>query len=445
MSDLSKRLHHELEERKRFERELQHYKEKLEKLVEDRTDELLKSNEMLKQEIIEREKASIENQKLEASLKRAQKMEAIGNLAGGIAHEFNNVLSIIMGNAELAIDYVPDSNPAKESLKEICTASLRAKEVVRQILSFARKTMTSMKPLEINAIVEESIKLVRASIPTMIEIRVSIPSEPKMVLGNPTEIQQILINLCTNSAHSMKQQGGFLRVGLSKVSLDESTAAYYEDILPGEYVKLSVEDTGEGIAPGVLEKVFEPYFTTKEFGAGSGMGLAVVHGLVKKCKGAIDIRSTVGEGTTVEVLFPEIYREAPKESANEHELPTGGEKILLVDDDESIVRMVRQMLERLGYSVLDMTDSLAALERFRSNPDEFDLVISDMAMPGMAGDQLAMQMLRAKKDIPILLCTGYSDTIDEKRAKQLGIKGFAMKPLNKERLAKAVRAALDRQ
>ena len=396
-------------------------------------------------DITDRIEAERKNRKLQSQLQQAQKMEAIGNLAGGIAHEFNNVLSIIVGNAELAMDHVPGSNPAKEHLREICIASLRAREVVRQILSFARKTMTSMKPLEIKAIVNETVKLMRASIPTMIEIRVSMPAEPKMVLGDPTEIHQILINLCTNSAHSMKQKGGFLQVGLSDSKLDEITAAHYEDMVPGEYVKLSVEDTGEGIAPDVLEKVFEPYFTTKEFGAGSGMGLAVVHGLVKKCKGAIHITSTVGKGTIVEVLFPKIDREAPEESVTEHKLPMGKEKILLVDDDESIIRMVRQMLERLGYSVLDMTDSLAALERFRSNQDEFDLVISDMSMPRMAGDQLAAEMLRMKKDIPILLCTGYSDTMDEKKAKQLGIKGFVTKPLNRERLAKAVRGALDSQ
>jgi PAS domain S-box-containing protein len=379
---------------------------------------------------------------LENQLRQAHKMEAIGKLAGGIAHEFNNVLGIILGNAELALDDVPDWNPAKESLKEIRTASFRAKEVVRQILSFARKTMTALNPLEINTIVKESIKLMRASIPAMIDIQTRISPEPKMIMGDSTEIHQIVINLCTNASHAMKTSGGILQFGISEVTLDEKTASHYEDLSTGDFVKLTVKDTGEGIPPDILEKVFEPYFTTKEFGAGSGMGLAVVYGIVKKCKGAIDIKSTVGKGTTVEVLFPKI-EEAPAKEKKEDELPTGNERILLVDDDPSIVTTISQMLERLGYTVTSMTDSTVALEQFKSMPDDFDLVITDMAMPKMSGDQLAAELIKMRKDIPILLCTGHSDTIDEKKAKEIGIKGFAMKPLDKSKLARGVRSALD--
>ena len=384
-----------------------------------------------------------EKRALEMALRQAQKMESIGNLAGGIAHEFNNVLAIILGNAELAMDDVPDWNPAKEPLKEIRTASFRAKDVVRQILSFARKTMTSLKPLEINTIVKESLKLMRASIPAMVDVQSNIPSAPCMILGDPTEIHQIVINLCTNAAHAMKASGGRIDVAISEVTLDKKTASRYEDLSPGDFVKLTVQDSGEGISPDILEKVFEPYFTTKEFGAGSGMGLAVVHGLVKKCKGAINIQSTVGEGTTVEVLFPKIEEELPAEKKKEDELPTGNERILLVDDDPSIVNMIRQMLEGLGYTVTSMTDSTAAIEKFKSTTDDFDLVITDMAMPKMSGDQLAAELIKVRRNIPILLCTGHSDTIDEKKAKQIGVKGFAMKPLDKGKLARAVRAVLD--
>jgi len=402
---------------------------------------LIKNNEIIG--VISVMRDITERKMVEEELRQAHKMEAIGTLAGGIAHEFNNILGIILGNAELAVDDVPDWNPARESLKEICTACLRAKEVVRQILSFARKTMTAMKPLEINTIVKESLKLMRASIPTMIDIHQNIPSKSLMILGDPTEIHQIVINLCTNAAHAMKMAQGILEVDISEVSLDKDEADRHEELVPGDFVKLTVKDSGEGIAPDVLEKVFEPYFTTKEFGAGSGMGLAVVYGLVKKCKGAIHIKSTVGEGTTVEILFPKIEEEAPPAEIVEGELPTGNEKILLVDDDPSIVTMIRQMLERLGYTVSGMTDSVAALERFQSTPDDFDLLITDMAMPNMSGDQLAAELIKARKDFPILLCTGHSDTIDEKRAKQLGIRGFAMKPLDKGKLARAVRAVLD--
>ncbi len=393
-------------------------------------------------DISELRQAEQEKESLLKELQQAHKMEAIGTLAGGIAHEFNNVLSIIMGNAELALDDVPDWNPAKESLKEICKASFRAKEVVRQILSFARKTMTALKPLEIDTIVKESLKLMRASIPAMVDIQTDIPARPSMILGDPTELHQIMINLCTNAAYAMRESRGVLGVGISEVTLDKETASRYEDLSQGDFVKLTVRDSGEGIAPDILEKVFEPYFTTKEFGAGSGMGLSVVYGLVKKCKGAISIKSTMGAGTTVEVLFPKIEEAAPVSNREEAEMPQGNERILLVDDDPSIVTMIRQMLERIGYTVSSMTDSTAALDRFKSSPDNFDLVITDMSMPKMSGDQLAAELMKIREDIPILLCTGHSDTIDEKKAKRLGIKGFVMKPLNRSKLARAVREAL---
>jgi signal transduction histidine kinase len=237
-------------------------------------------------------------------------MEAIGNLAGGIAHEFNNVLGIILGNAELAMDDVPDWNPAKESLKEIRTASFRAKEVVRQILSFARKTMTSLKPLEINTIVKESLKLMRASIPAMIDIQPNIPFKPEMILGDPTEIHQIVINLCTNAAHAMKKSGGMLEVGISEVTLDEKTASRYEDLSPGDFVKLTVKDSGEGIPP-MFWKKFLNRISPQRVRRRQRYGPRCCYGLVKKCKGAINIESTVGKGTTVEVLFPKIEEEAP--------------------------------------------------------------------------------------------------------------------------------------
>ncbi len=380
---------------------------------------------------------------MESRLQQSQKLEAIGNLAGGIAHDFNNILGIVLGNAELAMDDVPDWNPAKESLKEIRAASLRAKGVVQQILSFARKTMTGLKPLEINGIVKESFRLIRASIPAMIEIQLNLPSKPMIILGDATEIHQIVINLCTNAAHAMKKTGGTLEMEISEVHLDPETAARYEGVGPGDFVRMTVRDSGEGIPDDILTKVFEPYFTTKKLGEGTGMGLAVVYGLVKKCKGAIEIISTPGKGTVVDVLFPKIEAKAPSDIEMKEALPTGRERILLVDDDEAIVRMLRRMLEGLGYSVEGLTDSVAALDRFRSNPDEFDLVITDMSMPRMSGDQLAAGLMKVREDVPILLCTGHSDRIDGAEAKRVGIAEFAMKPLDKDNLARSVRRVLD--
>ena len=394
-------------------------------------------------DISELKRSEKEKVMLQKELQQAYKMEAIGTLAGGIAHEFNNVLGIILGNTELALDNVPDWSPAKESLEEIRTASFRARDVVRQILSFARKTMIALKPLEMNAIVKESLKLIRASIPAMIDIRSDIPSEPKMILGDPTEIHQIIINLGTNAAHAMKESAGILDVVLSEVELDNKAAARYRDLSPGDYIKLTVKDSGEGMVPDVLEKAFEPYFTTKEFGAGSGMGLAVVYGIVKKYKGAITINSIVGQGTTVEVLFPKIEKEISAMEEEEREFPTGNESILLIDDEPAIVNMMRRMLERLGYRVTGMTDSVAALAHFRSSPEDFDLVVTDMAMPRISGDNLAVELMKAKKDIPILLCTGHSDVLEERKAREIGIKGFAIKPLDMGKLASAVRLALD--
>jgi PAS domain S-box-containing protein len=382
--------------------------------------------------------AEEEKERLESRLRQSQKMEAIGTLAGGIAHEFNNILGIIMGNTALAMDEVPDWNPAKASLKEIQSASMRAKNVVRQMLNFARKTITVLKPIDVCSIARTSLELMRASTPTMIDIQSNIPSEPRMIIGDPTEIHQIIMNLCTNSAHAMEEKGGVLEVGIYLKTLDPEEAVKYEGLGPGNFVTLSVKDNGKGIPPDILKKIFEPYFTTKEQGKGTGMGLAAVYGIVKKCKGAIDVKSTVGKGTIVKILFPKFEEAEKPKTIKRAAVPKSRYRILFVDDEPSLVRMSQQILERLGYTVVGATDSLTALERFRSNPDEFDLLITDMAMPHLSGDQLAIEVMKIRKDMPVLLCTGHSDKIEEDRAKQIGIKRFIMKPLDMEGLSEAV-------
>lgn len=384
-----------------------------------------------------------DKRELETRLRQAQKMEAIGTLAGGIAHDFNNMLGIILGNTELAMDDVPEWNPARFNLEEIKTASLRAKDVVRQLLSFARQTEQARKPVKINPIVAGALKLLRSSIPTSIEMRSNIPGDPAVILADPSQINQIMLNLCTNAAHAMEEDGGILEISLASMDLDESTAQSYE-LSPGRYVKLTVKDTGHGIDPEIKDRIFDPYFTTREVGKGSGMGLAVVHGIVMNHEGAIAVDSKVGQGTTFNVLLPIVRREPVSEIAIDEDLPTGKERILFVDDEESIVKIGRQRLERLGYEVESTTSSVEALDLFRSKPDQFDLVITDLTMPKMTGDKLVKEILNIRPDMPIILCTGFSEKMDAEKAAEIGAFGYLEKPHDKRDLAITVRTVLDR-
>jgi len=368
----------------------------------------------------------------------------LGTLSGGIAHEFNNLLGIIIGNTELALDDVPEWNPAKDCLEEIRTASLRAKDVVRQIMSFARQTSAQRKPIQISTIIQESLKLIGTTIPTTIEINRQIRCESELILANPIEINQILMNLCTNSVHAMSDQTGILEVGLEAIALDSNSARQYEDLKPGEFVKLTVKDTGHGIRTNIIDKIFDPYFTTKDVDVGLGMGMAIVYGIVKKHDGAIKINSAVNKGTIVECLFP-IIKDAGELQVVEtpKDLPTGTETILFVDDEASLVKMVKQMLERLGYLVTGKVSSIEALKVFQADPAQFDLIITDMAMPRMAGDQLVQKLFKIRSDVPIIICTGHRDRIDKEKAVALGVAAYQMKPYDKKVLANTVRRVLD--
>ncbi len=381
-------------------------------------------------------------EQLEDQLRQAQKMESIGTLAGGIAHDFNNILGIILGNAELAMDYIYEGNPARLSLQEIRTASLRAKDVVYQLLSFARKTAVEKKPINIAPIIIESLKLLRASIPTSIEIRQNITKEIHTILADPTQINQILINLCTNANHAMPG-GGILEVGLKNVELDEGATAQHSDLDPGPYVHLTVTDTGQGMNPEIKGRIFDPYFTTKDVGKGTGLGLSVVHGIVKNHRGGISVNSEPGEGTTFGIYFPVIETEAETEIETDEKLLTGNERILFVDDEESLVYVARIRLERLGYQVDAETSPVEALNLFRDIPNQFDLVITDMSMPQMSGERFVQEILKIRPDIPTILCTGYSEKIDKQKAKEMGIRQYIEKPINRSVLAKSVRNVLD--
>jgi PAS domain S-box-containing protein len=383
-----------------------------------------------------------EQKKLEGQLHHALKMESIGTLAGGIAHDFNNILGIVLGNTELAMDDVPEWNPARLNLEEILKASLRAKDVVRQLLSFARKTQLEKKPTDIIPIVKDSLKLLRSSIPTSIELRQNIAENVAAIMADPTQINQVLINLCTNADHSMPD-GGVIEVTLKNVALDEDTAAQHADLTPGWYVNLAVSDTGHGISQEEIDRIFDPYFTTKELGKGTGMGLAVVHGIVKGHNGLITVQSEIGKGTTFSMVFPAVEEQAVSEPETGKELPTGDERILFIDDEEPLVKMGHQRLERLGYKVDATTSPIEALERFRSRPDQFDLVITDLTMPKMTGDKLVQEILNIRPDIPVILCTGFSEKIDEKKANAIGAADYIEKPLDKRDFAFKVRKVLD--
>jgi len=381
--------------------------------------------------------------KLEAQLRQAQKMEAIGTLAGGIAHDFNNILAAIIGYTELADLQVAEDTKLKENLGEVLKAGRRARELVKQILAFSRQSEQERMPIQMRSIVKETIKLLRASLPTTIEIRQNIESDIATVEADPTQMQQVMMNFCTNALHAMSEEGGILEINLSETELDSYTASQYPDLGTGKYIRLTVSDTGHGIDKDVMERIFEPYFTTKEKGRGTGLGLSVVHGIVKSHGGAITVYSEPGKGSTFHVYIPAIQREVVEEKDEIEPLPTGHERILFIDDEPGLVEIGKQMLEYLGYEVTTRTSSIEALELFRTKPDQFDLVITDMTMPQMMGDRLAQELMQIRPDIPIILCTGFSKRITEEKAKGIGIKAFAMKPLVMRDLANTVREVLE--
>ncbi len=380
----------------------------------------------------------------EDELRQARKMESIGTLAGGIAHDINNLLFMITGNTELALEDIPEWNPVHESLKEIKSASLKAAGVVKQLLNFSRKTEQNLKPIGIVTILKEALKFLKSTIPSTIKFKTNLPDTDISINGDPVQINQIMMNLCANASQVMQDIGGTINIDVENVILNEEDCEDYTNFSPGHYVKIKVSDTGPGIEPEILDRIFDPYFTTKEFGAGSGMGLAVVHGIVKNHDGDISVDSKQGEGATFNIFFP-IIDELPEPKIEiKEDIPCGIERILFVDDEESIANMVWKILKGLGYQVEVRLDPVEALELFKANPDSFDLIITDMTMPQMTGVNLAEKLKTIKSDIPIIICTGHSAIIDEKKAKQLDIEGFVMKPVSKLKIAKVIRDILDK-
>ena len=395
------------------------------------------------EDITESKQTDEERKKLEAQLMQAQKMEALGTLAGGIAHDFNNILSAIIAYAEGGKHIVPDTDKVRKNIDEILKVSSRARDLVKQILAFSRRTKHEYIQLKLDATVKESLKMLRAILPKTIEIRQNLPANGR-VMADSTQIHQVVMNLCSNAAHAMGERGGVLDVSLNKVDVHEGAEAFALDLPPGPYLRLSVSDTGHGMTPEVLERIFEPYFTTKEKGRGTGLGLSVVHGIVKSHKGAITCKSIPGEGTTIDIYLPEIEfkKEAAAPRSGMSSL-NGTERILFIDDEQILGKAVKEGLRNLGYRVVTRTSSIEALDLFRKHPDQFDLVITDIIMPVMSGDRLAQEMLRIRHNIPVILCTGYSEQMTEEKAKELGAQELIMKPMEMRDLAHTIRKVLD--
>ncbi|WDP91229.1 MAG: response regulator [Desulfobacter sp.] len=381
-----------------------------------------------------------QQKELEKQLIQSQKMEAIGTLAGGIAHDFNNILAAILGNAELGVMKNPQG-PNRERFDKVIKASIRARDLVSQILDFSRQTKVNPTPVKLSRIAKEVTKLLRASLPSTIEIRTRIDSEAS-VMADPTQIHQVLMNLGTNAAYAMKENGGTLTISLGETSHAPSMVP--PSGKPGRFIRLSVKDTGTGMPPEVMGWIFDPFFTTKPKGQGTGMGLAVAHGIITRYKGGITVDSTPGKGTRFDIFLPVLEGTVQDESdARSPLLPGGKERILFVDDEPFQTELFTEMLGNLGYRVTAETDSRKALEIFRRSPDRFDAVVTDMTMPGLPGDRLSREMLTLRPDIPILLCTGYSDRISRETALKMGIRAYARKPLGMAEMARHLREILD--
>ncbi len=399
------------------------------------------------EDITEIKKASDEKKILEKNLIQAQKMEAIGTLTGGIAHDFNNILSVIFGYTEMIgmFDVIDDS-PTRAKLDSILDAARRAKDLVKQILTFSRQTEQELRPVRLPSLVKETLKFLRASLPATIEILPRIEVKTGTILADPTQMHQILMNLCTNAGHAMGETGGVLEVELNDVELDAQAAGQHLELKPGSYITLTVRDTGHGISNEVMERMFTPYFTTKEPDEGTGMGLSVVHGIVKNHGGAITVESALGKGTTFQVFLPKLVANAVKDEARQAtQVSEGNECIMFVDDEDHIVDIGKRVLGGLGYDIVGQAGSVEALETFRTSPHRFDLVITDQTMPNMTGLKLAEELMRIRSDIPVILCSGLNETVTQDKAKAAGVREFVAKPFGARNLAENVRKVLDQE
>lgn len=385
---------------------------------------------------------SKKKEQIEAQMAQSQKMETIGILASGIAHDFKNILTIIIGFTELALDDHTNLPKVKRHLEEVLEASYRAKDLAQQILSFSRNDEKEKRAVKVNPVVNDVLKMIRVTFPPSIEIRPIISDSIYEICADPTQLHQVLMNLCTNAGHAMKEKGGVLEVTLTDLNRDLASISQ-ENPAPSPYLRLTVSDTGHGMTPEVMKRIFEPFFTTKKDGEGTGLGLPIVQGIVRNLDGEITVESQPGKGSSFHVFLPVIENMAALKENTMAAVTTGKERILLVDDEAALVNMGRKMLEKLGYMVTPCTAGFEALHVFCKNPDAYDLVITDLTMPDMDGRKLIQEIFRKKPNIPIILCTGYSQDICREEFGGLEIAAFILKPYNKEEISRVVRKVLD--
>ncbi|MFC1671406.1 response regulator [Spirochaetota bacterium] len=394
--------------------------------------------------VSEQKKTENEKNVMQAMLRQSQKMEAMGTLAGGIAHDFNNILNGILGYTELALNIASDNDRLRIYLNQILEASRRASELIKQILTFSRKKDIEKKPTNVEIIIDETIRLLKASISPSIKIKKVVSAKFDLIMADPTQVHQIIMNLCTNALHAMSEGGGVLSIKLEEYELNSDLASKIHDLNEGVYLKLQVADTGHGISPEIINRIFDPFFTTKQLGKGAGLGLSVIHGIVKENGGEIFVDSEVGKGTTFVIYFPldkNIIGEGQVEKPLP--LPRGNARILFVDDEAPLVELGKSMLEELGYSVVARTSSVEALEVFKNRPKSFDIVITDQIMPNMTGLNFAEELMKIRPDIPVILCTGFSENISSEKAMECGVREFLYKPISMREIAEALKAVLE--